>query len=244
MAALTRLLGLLLGLASASVDAGLQLSATRVIYPEGARERTLELVNTSDYPVLVQTWVDDGRSNATPERHLSPIVALPAVFRLEPGAVQSLRLMRNATPLPGDRESLFWLNLLEIPPTAAGAEDANRLTMTLQTQLKVLYRPGELPLPSDAAPERQDIQLHRQADVLQVVWRNPTPYFMSLGDLDLTLPDGRLQRQRQMLAPYAEWVLDVPGRARGSSGAAAGLEYRLMDDRGTPRAFRRELALP
>lgn len=244
MGAFVRLLGLLLSLVGAEAVAGLQLSATRVIYHEGSRERTLQLLNTSDYPVLVQSWVDDGASNAAPERHLSPIIALPAVFRLEPGAVQSLRLMYNNAPLPKDRESLFWLNLLEIPP--AGAEAANRLTMTLQTQLKVLYRPGELAVPVDEAPQRQDFRLRREAGTLRLAWRNPTPYSISLGGLELMLPGSELQLGGATLGPYAERLLELP-RQLGTEGRASdtvGLVYQSIDDRGMPQTVRRELAWP
>ncbi|HAN5216354.1 TPA: molecular chaperone, partial [Escherichia coli] len=39
-----------------SVEAGIMPASSRMIYRDGDREKTLMLVNTNDYPVLVQSW--------------------------------------------------------------------------------------------------------------------------------------------------------------------------------------------
>ncbi len=39
-----------------------------------------------------------------------------------------------------DRESLFWLNIQEIPPISS-ADDSNVLAVALNTQVKLIYRP-------------------------------------------------------------------------------------------------------
>ncbi|WP_016678677.1 fimbria/pilus periplasmic chaperone, partial [Yersinia pestis] len=57
-----RLLSLFLLLFTISYDAlaGLIAGSTRIIYQPELRERTLMLANTNDYPVVVQTWIDNG----------------------------------------------------------------------------------------------------------------------------------------------------------------------------------------
>ncbi len=63
-----------------SVEAGIMPASSRIIYRDGDREKTLMLVNTNDYPVLVQSWVDNGEGS--PESASPPFVVLPPVFRL------------------------------------------------------------------------------------------------------------------------------------------------------------------
>lgn len=46
--------------------AGIIASATRVIFHEGEAQQSLMLVNTNPWPVVVQTWVDDGDINREP----------------------------------------------------------------------------------------------------------------------------------------------------------------------------------
>ncbi len=46
-----------------SVEAGIMPASSRMIYRDGDREKTLMLVNTNDYPVLVQSWVDNGEGS-------------------------------------------------------------------------------------------------------------------------------------------------------------------------------------
>ena len=49
--------------ASASVI----IDGTRVVYPQKAREVTVQLHNTGETPSLVQSWVDEGDKDATPD---------------------------------------------------------------------------------------------------------------------------------------------------------------------------------
>lgn len=54
-----------------SVEAGIMPASSRIIYRDGDREKTLMLVNTNDYPVLVQSWVDNGEGS--PEAASPPL---------------------------------------------------------------------------------------------------------------------------------------------------------------------------
>lgn len=114
-----RINGLLLLLIMASsvpAMASVVAERTRIIFSEGNTEESLQLVNSNSYPVAVQVWVDDGDLMATPEKAISPVLVLPPLFRLQPQAQRSLRLiLSGASKLPLDRESAFWLNVYEIP---------------------------------------------------------------------------------------------------------------------------------
>ncbi len=81
-------------------------------------------------PSLTQVWVDDGRVQNQPEKDAAPFIVLPPIVRIEPGKGQSWRLVFNGSRLPQDRESLFWFNLLDIPPEPKMA----RLTITCSSR--------------------------------------------------------------------------------------------------------------
>ncbi len=79
---------------------------------------------------LTQVWVDDGRVQNQPEKDAAPFIVLPPIVRIEPGKGQSWRTVFNGSRLPQDRESLFWFNLLDIPPEPKMA----RLTITCSSR--------------------------------------------------------------------------------------------------------------
>lgn len=171
---------LLLGLGSvyglAPANAGIMPSSTRIIYQEGTTEQSLMLANTNPYPVMVQTWVDNGEIDGTPEKANAPYIALPAVFRMQPNTMQGLRIIYNQHPLPTDRESVFWLNLYEVPPTkSAQSASSPKVKMTMNTQMKIFYRPKSLKeKPQDWAGKLQ-FSLFRRGDMLVIRCTNPTP---------------------------------------------------------------------
>src|SRR5580698_3626086 len=103
--------------------AGDVVDGTRVVYPAAKREVTINIRNPGDTPSLVQAWLDAGDPHAKPGESRVPFVMTPPLFRLDPTKGQSLRLVYTHDALPEDRESLFWLNVLDIPPRAPVNQD-------------------------------------------------------------------------------------------------------------------------
>lgn len=137
--------GLLLGITGAA-QAQTQLRATRVIYPAGDREVTIGVDNVGDRPRLVQAWVDSGDEASTPDGASNAFLVTPPLSRIEPGKGQSLRIMATEVDAPGDRESVYWLNVLEVPPSPAnGTSEENYLQFAIRTRIKIFYRPKDLP---------------------------------------------------------------------------------------------------
>lgn len=167
-------------------EAGVTAERTRLVFVEGQREASLLLVNQNPYPVLVQAWVDDGALDGEPDTALAPFLPLPPVFRLEPGRQRSLRLLATGQVQARDRESLYWLNIYEIPPQAtAEAAGRPRLTVTLRTQMKVLYRPHGLhPHAEDAAAELGFALLLALAGMaVLLAFTNPLTAWLTLASL-------------------------------------------------------------
>ena len=229
------LLGLAL-LVGANAHAGVTAERTRVIFEQGKREASLALVNQNSYPVIVQTWIDDGDLDRAPQTAQAPIMPLPPVFRLNPGQQRSLRLLHTGENLPTDRESLYWLNLYEIPPQSNEplAEGQSRLTVTLRTQMKVIYRPHSLAKDAEEAPRQ--LVFRRAGNAVQV--ENPTAYFITLAGAEVRQGNTGSPLPAELLPPFSQRTLTP---RQGLPANAGEVRYLWIDDGGNSQQGEAEL---
>ncbi len=227
---------LALGLAwlAPAAQASVVIAGTRVVYRASEAEETIRLSNEGAAPALVQAWVDAGDATAAPSAIEVPFTITPPIARIDPKKSQTLRLVYTGEPLPQDRESVFWLNMLEVPPKP-GAElaGANTLQLAFRTRIKIFFRPTGLPGSAGEAPARIVWRLMRSGDQLAVEAHNPTPYHVSFtrvavhsGNEMATFDDGG------MVEPGASKVFPL----KGGIGAPAGVQvrYRALNDFGGP----------
>ncbi len=163
-----------------SAQAGVVIDGTRVIYPSDVKEITVKLTNMGKRPVLVQSWLDNGDAKATPDKIVTPFVLTPPINRVEAGKGQSLRISAvNASALRQDRESVWWLNVLEIPakPEKHIAAQDNYLQLAVRSRIKFFYRPVALKKQSPPEVVKQ-LTWRQGSDGLTVT--NPTPFYFSL----------------------------------------------------------------
>ncbi|AUA35427.1 molecular chaperone [Pseudomonas sp. SGAir0191] len=207
-------------------NAGVTAERTKVIVHEGQRETSLALVNQNAYPVVVQTWVDNGDLAVTPDTASAPIMPLPPMFRLEPQQQRSVRLVTTGRVLAQDRESLYWLNVYEIPPrpTEVLDEGATRLTITLRTQLKVIYRPQGLSSKAERAPSHLVVI----AEGRSVQLRNPTPFYISLSHAQIGEGKGSIVLDAPLLAPFSTQRQTAPATVPSD----ATFRFSWLDDDG------------
>jgi chaperone protein EcpD len=174
---------LLLAACTASSWASVIIHGTRVIFPSNEKEVSVRVSNEGQSPGLVQLWMDAGDINAKPDETKVPFILTPPLFRIEPGKGQTLRMIHTREPLPQDKESLFYLNLLEVPPRAVDLEEdnANFMQMAFRTRIKVFYRPKALDS-QDAyykAPALFAWAVVRDGAGYALEVKNPTPYYFS-----------------------------------------------------------------
>jgi P pilus assembly chaperone PapD len=215
--------------------AGLVTGETRLIYQPESHERTLMLANTNDYPVVVQTWIDDGDVDSTPDQTKAPFIVLPAVFKMQPGSAQGLRIINKGDTLPTNRESVYWLNLYEIPPKTRHNVDAHaQIAMAMNTQIKIFYRPNGLtPQPTEAM-KKVSFTLHKQDKKYILTAHNPTPYHVSFGQIQLKNQKQNYlvaQEMDMMITPFAKRQYHFEQPPPSLSGEAT-LSYIYFDDAG------------
>ncbi|WP_246024930.1 fimbrial biogenesis chaperone [Paraburkholderia dinghuensis] len=224
--------------------AGVTPETSRVIFRTGAIEQSLQLYNLNRYPVLVQAWVDDGRLDALPQDSKSPVVVLPPVFRMGVGDQTNLRMISAGANLPTDRESVYWLNLYEIPATPQRAKNTDDvdLTVTMRTQIKVFMRPDKLPYPPIELPKHLAFSLHRTSDALALTVDNPTPYYATIGIVQVKIGDRSQQHQVDMIAPFSSATVQLDALS-DAPGDSATLNYTLIGDDGNPIGDERRVSI-
>jgi len=226
-------------LLAASAHASVIIVGTRVIYPGSARDVSVRLLNRGERPALVQAWLDKGDSKSTPDTISVPFALSPSLARIDPERGQVLRLAYTGEPLPQDKESVFWLNVLEVPPkpTATESANANILQFALRTRIKVFYRPkGLKDSPADAARAIQ-WRVVRNGKTWLAEGRNASPYFVSFSNISLrsdAKASGELATSTGgMIAPGETQnfeLAEVPGSLNPSGQVL--LRYTFVDDYG------------
>lgn len=181
---------------TAPVQAGIVITGTRIIYPVGEQEVTIKINNDGDKPVLVQSWIDEGDANASPETAKVPFTLTPPVSRINKGKGQMLRLIYTGSSLPTDRESLFWLNVLEIPAASKG--NKHHLKMAFRSRLKIFYRP--VGLAGNANEAGQSVTWKNVPGGVEGT--NPTPYYVSMANVTGDKAGKTIIAKGGMIAPY------------------------------------------
>lgn len=235
-------LGLCLPLAAA--HASVLITGTRVVFPAQDGEVTVRLTNDSGHPALIESWVDAGDAQSTPDKADTPFLVTPPLFRMEAHRDQSLRILftQGGKALPADRESLFWLNVLEVPPkpSAAGA-GANYLQLAIRSRLKLFYRPAGLTADPAKAPDTLTFKLVREGDGYALVVRNPSPYHITITRLEVDAGGKRAAGQPGMVAPASVLRSALPGLATPPVAGSL-VRFVCINDYGAAVDFQKPLA--
>lgn len=205
---LTRLFSataLLLAAGIPAAFASIQISATRVIYHAAEKDVSVQITNPGKYPVLLQSWTDDGRTEIRPDTMRTPFILTPPLTRVNADAGQTLRLSYTGTPLPADRESVYWLNVLEIPPVVDKA--SNQIQVAFRSRIKLFYRPTGL---EDKGAQTAISQLRWRAQGNNIILNNPTPYYVSAVAVTLTQGGKKTTVAADMLAPNGSATFTLP----------------------------------
>lgn len=229
------------------LQAGVTIAGTRVIYPAQQREVAVKLTNVEARPALVQVWVDDGDPKQSPDTSTAPFLVSPPVVRIEAGKGQSLRLVyaptssdaAAAAARESAHESVYWLNVLEVPPSATSPDtqpdeaDQNHLQVALRTRIKVFLRPQGLVGDPETTARELRWRVVRAGDAgWALECSNPGAFHVSFARVALSLSghDFRFDHAG-MLAPGASMRLDL---ARLSVPPPPGVPvaYSIINDYG------------
>nr|WP_243883863.1 molecular chaperone [Shewanella algae] len=215
------------------------MTGTRVIYPGNAKDHSIQLLNRDNFPNVVQLWMDIDNPESTPETADAPFVLLPAVFKVPANGGQTVRILYTGTALPQDRESVFYLNSLQIPPSNK-ADSSNKMLVMLRNRNKVFYRPESLTVSPNQVPSMLAFSLHHDTSGLQLEVHNPSPYFASFSQASLQVNERLSSIPVAMVAPFSRTSWPVTNLIV-ASGSSAQLKFTLINDQGAQITQEREI---
>lgn len=222
-----------------SSRAGVVLNGTRFVYPSQEKEISIKLVNQGKGPVLVKTWLDKGEATAPPENIKVPFTLTPPIFRMEADKEMALRLTYTGEAnVAKDRESLFWLNVMEVPPRNSEKkhEGISTLQLAFRYRFKLFLRPEGLSgTAKDAAADlvwSMMAKSDRGDPVLRVT--NDRPYYVSLIEVKLVHDGQATTVEPETIAPFSthDFALKVTeGKAEKDHGSWS-VDYEWIDEWG------------
>jgi chaperone protein EcpD len=234
---------LALCLFAAGAHATVVIGGTRVVFPAQNGEVTVRLSNVGDTPALIEAWIDKGDPRSTPDKVDTPFLITPPLFRMEAHKDQSLRILATSPHLPADRESLFWLNVLEVPPRPSGpqAADKNMLQFAVRSRLKLFYRPAKLPGDPLKATGELSWKAGHGGQGIVLDAHNPSPYYITISKLSLDVGGKPYTADIGMVAPFGDLQLAVKGLT-GIPAAGTVLSYTTINDYGAADAHKGTVA--
>lgn len=212
-------MGAVILLASATpAYAAVVIAGTRVVFPAKARDVSLKVENKGNEPALVQAWIDDGDEASSPSTAHAPFAITPPVFRIDPGEAHTLRIVHVGEDTPKEREKLYWLNVLEIPPKPADAEGKNILQFAFRHRLKLFHRPTGLSMPQERAVSGLRWSVERDAGKARLRVDNASPYHVSFNAVGVS-PEGKTSASHAlgggMVGPGASTRFSLADAASG-----------------------------
>ncbi|TIK68122.1 hypothetical protein E4416_01485 [Stenotrophomonas maltophilia] len=215
--------------------ADLGVERTRVVQV-GQSAISVRVWNDGARDSLVQTWVDTGDGSVRPEDLKVPYMTVPPMFKLAPGGSRDILLRRiQAMELPQDRESAFWINILDVP-SVARAEDTLNLDYAVSWRIKLFHRPAGLKGSPEAAAASLRWGMDRNGATIRLWARNDSALHVSLAKLGLDGRELELKPTNALIKPFSTWSFPLDEEVEG-----ARLEFTWIDDEGI--AHRREAVI-
>ncbi|WP_272662702.1 fimbria/pilus periplasmic chaperone [Providencia sp. PROV111] len=205
-----RFTGLLTALAltmSASSMAALSMDKTRYIFEGNKDAISIVVENAEKKTYGGQTWIENIKETDT----RPTFVVTPPFFKVAGEGKQVLRVIKALDEMPQDKESIYWVNLQEIPP----ANKEGGLSIALRTKVKLLYRPESLMAGRKDAETGLSVITQDGKPTLM----NTTPYIFAIADVldakDAPVAlDDAAHKQLAMFAPGETVTLPAGSTAK------------------------------
>ncbi|CNI17463.1 putative fimbrial chaperone [Yersinia aldovae] len=222
------LITLLIFMGISSAKASVVMNGSRIIYSAGEKEHSVQLTNKDNFPNAVQVWLDSGDAQSTPETGKAPFIVTPPFFRIEANAGQTLRLKYTGSGLPTDRESVFYLNFLQVPPVNK-AEKNNKMLVLMRNRIKIFYRPESITGRIDQVSNALTFSVRQQGKDVVVTGNNPTGFYATIASGEVVGAGKKLKMKSEMIPPMsqAKWVIP-----NSSAPSKAVVNFLIVNDFG------------
>ncbi|KRC70960.1 hypothetical protein ASE30_15620 [Achromobacter sp. Root83] len=214
-------------------DAAISLNRTRVVFDGKYKEANITVRNSGGN-ILVQSWVDALDASGANE---VPFVVTPPLAKMSANQQQLLRIIHaGGDTMPADRESVFWLNVQEIPEMS---DLDNALQISIRQRIKVFFRPSGLTGDPLQAPSALQWKLEKNNGNPALQVRNPGVYHVSISGITLRIL-GRTEavKHSSMVAPGQTLYFPV---ARFDPAEQATLRFESINDYGGKDGYAAQL---
>lgn len=187
-------------LAFAQGNGGVSFDSTRVVFREGVNSASIKFNNFTNSKWLLKAWVSEYNS---PDKSAGFVIT-PPLYKTDGGESIQFRIMPTKIALKEDRESVFRINVLAIPPKNNG--DNNSVQFAINSRIKLFFRPKNLAPKPDSVKQSQLLRVEKEIDTITVF--NPTPYYITMdkvkvnGQLNHSLNDFMVPPYEKLSIPY------------------------------------------
>lgn len=198
---------------------GVVVNSTRHLFEEGSREINTQLENKDERPYLIKSWVE-----ATAGRETSSFMVTPPLFRLEGKQINTLRIFPNAniSSAPKDRDSVFFFNVMTIPPTKEDEADKNKLQLAVRHRMRLIWRPKAIQH-LNVAQEAKKLEWRKSGSKISV--KNTTPFFIYFKSVKISGKE--IVTSIPHIDAYANFEFNLPSGVNGSN-----VEWKVATNNG------------
>lgn len=182
---------------------GFGLNATRVIFDSEESSSKIKANNYTDKKWLLRAWVSSyGFSDK-----VDSFIITPPLYRIEAGESIQLKIDKLKDNFPQDRESIFHINVMAIPPIPKKGKEEGLVQFALNNRIKLIYRPHNINDTDKVSSAYKNLKVEKVKSEVKI--SNPTPYYITLDDVKIN--GGRVSSVKDfMIGPFSS--LNIPER--------------------------------
>ncbi|EFN5058632.1 molecular chaperone [Escherichia coli] len=199
-------------------NGGVSFDSTRVVYLEGMNSASIKFNNFTNSRWLLRAWISEYDSS---KKHTGFVIT-PPLYKTDTGESIQFKITKTKLKLKEDRESVFRINILAIPPKNSNGN--NSVQFAINSRIKLFYRPKSLAPEQDNIKQSQSLLIEKGVDMITVF--NPTPYYITM---DKVKVNGKLNTSLSdfMVPPYEK--LNIPYK---NTKSAKSISYVTINDVG------------
>lgn len=182
---------------NSAITSGISLSPTRIVlYPD--RTSSIQYNNLTKVTYLLQAYITEYNKNDKSKY----FAITPPLYRIEPGDSFQFRIENMKNDLPKDRESVFHINILAIPPVTDNSNPS--VQFGLNSKIKLFYRPLELREKYNAEKLAKELKITSTGSSVDIY--NPSPFHVTLDSVRIDKRNVK-DIKELMIMPFSELVI-------------------------------------
>ncbi|HAV2145425.1 TPA: molecular chaperone [Escherichia coli] len=159
---------------------GIYLDTTRVIFDSNDLSTKVKFNNNTDKNWLLRAWVSDYNSKNKNDN----FIITPPLYKISANESFQFKIDKLKENFPNDRESIFHINVMAIPPITNDEKDSNNaVQFAINTRIKLIYRPHKINNKNQVSDAYKNLKITSSKETLTV--SNHSPYYITMNDVKI-----------------------------------------------------------